>query len=103
VEHGWKEAAMPSMGNDVYKGIPSVCLPLSPIVSDPVSGSGSEIAGQEAKAGSWESDRPKEPWHTQEPISYFPEQTRAETHAPPLSFSFFHMPAASLSKAKFCP
>lgn len=43
----------------MYRVTPSVCLPLSPIVSDTVGGSGSQVAGQEArKAGSVISSLP---------------------------------------------
>lgn len=81
VEHQWKGASGPGVESGTHKRavspVPSGCLPLSLTVGGTVGGSGSRIAGPEAKPGGvspQETARPREPWHTQEPASYFPGQ-----------------------------
>lgn len=59
---------------------PSDNLPLSLTVGGTMGGSGSGIAGPEAKASRVSSQataRPREPWHIQETSSYSPEQMEA--------------------------
>lgn len=50
VEQGWEEASVPGKGNGRQRSA-FLCLSVSPTMSDRVGGNGSEIAGQEAKAG----------------------------------------------------
>lgn len=65
-EYEWEEAGTPGTDNSTQK--PELCLTPSGTVGGTVGGSGSRIAGPEAKAGRQPSET------AQEPTSYFPEQ-----------------------------